>query len=467
MTRQINQAVGEASPQLPVLLEGSRPKPIQAQLQELVFDPEKLAAAPELIASIKSLWALLRARTWQNGLQVRELSLTQRKAFMSSLDAIACNLAWLMMTAPDGVVAVPDHSKLGRARSRYKPVVYGEAFVELLDVMASPELGLIEYIQRGFEVGKHSQPSLIRPLPAFGEQVPVALLTWESFTRLPPREVLILKRGQDQDDDALALSYTDTDRTQTMRKEVTRLNKRLLSLPIILKGLPGEVPKNHLGLPIDPTKRTLRRIFNNRSFDEGGRLYGTFWERMTWAMRFDYLRLPTHEHPEGEPIAHVDFEQLFVHLAYHRAGRVPPDGDLFDIEGNGRNRMGWKSLINAQLFAKPDLKRWPPGCLEAFERAIPFKKACAMLAEKHWPIAYLFGTGIGFKVMFKESSTLILVLDSLHSEGIAALPLHDSVLVPRSRAERARELIQAVMNRTTNKSCPSVSIDFGPEQKGA
>jgi hypothetical protein len=49
--------------------------------------------------------------------------------------------------------------------------------------------------------------------------------------------------------------------------------------------------------------------------------------------RFRLLRICTAAHPEGEPIANVDFSQLFPRLAYHLIKQEPPDGDLYDLGG--------------------------------------------------------------------------------------------------------------------------------------
>ncbi len=292
-------------------------------------------------------------------------------------------------------LAVPRDNNFMRGKNRYKPEVYGLAFTDALDLMARPEVGLIANVQRGFKVGSRSQLSLIRPLPAFANRIGVQTLTWESFLRLPPREVLILKSAKDRDGDSSAIEYVETGHTRKMRKEIVRLNAVLKAMPIILAVPAGETVLTHDGLPIDPTQRAVRRIFNNGSWLEGGRLFDGFWETMPREMRFRYLRFPTKEEPEGEAIANVDFDQLFPHLVYHHIGTEPTEGDLYDIEGERLNRKGWKQLLNAQLFVKSPLKTWPRGCRDAFERPIQFRQACDLLEERHRPIAHLFGTGIG------------------------------------------------------------------------
>ncbi len=66
--------------------------------------------------------------------------------------------------------------------------------------------------------------------------------------------------------------------------------------------------------------------------------------------------------------------------------------------------------------------------------------------------------------MLQESAALIEALGYLQAEGIPALPLHDSVLVPRSRAERAKELLQVALERCIGKARAAISIDYNIEK---
>ena len=60
------------------------------------------------------------------------------------------------------------------------------------------------------------------------------------------------------------------------------------------------------------------------------------------------------------------------------------------------------------------------------------------IKRKHAPIAKLFERGLGFQLMRHESDLLVSVVTALFKNGITALPLHDSVLVARSHAERRK-----------------------------
>jgi hypothetical protein len=114
-----------------------------------------------------------------------------------------------------------------------------------------------------------------------------------------------------------------------------------------------------------------------------------------------------------------------------------PDGDLYDISGAGVSREGWKKLVNAMLFADRPMTRWPEDTSSLFSKGTKLRDALALVRHVHAPIAKLFGTGVGFKLMLTESEILIQALGHFALRGITALPLHDSVLVAQSDAEAA------------------------------
>ena len=61
-------------------------------------------------------------------------------------------------------------------------------------------------------------------------------------------------------------------------------------------------------------------------FDQGGRLYGGFWQNLK-SCRREHIRI------EGEPITVLDYGSMFTRLAYYEVGTVPPEGDLYAIPG--------------------------------------------------------------------------------------------------------------------------------------
>lgn len=165
----------------------------------------------------------------------------------------------------------------------------------------------------------------------------------------------------------------------------------------------------------------------------------------------------------GEPIANVDYMQLFPRLAYARALVEQPEGDLYDITGDGSCRDGWKQLTNALLFATKRLRQWPDDTRQHFTEGMTIRAAVEAIKAKHAPITSLFEQGLGFRLMRIESDILVAVVTALFQSGIAALPLHDAVLVTRSHAETAKEIMEdEVRHRTGSSSCGFVKIEVEP-----
>jgi hypothetical protein len=176
---------------------------------------------------------------------------------------------------------------------------------------------------------------------------------------------------------------------------------------------------------------------------------------MPRADRFRRIRI------DGEEVADVDYQQLFPRLAYARARAPQPTGDLYDVMGDGSGRDGWKLLLNALLFTRGLLRRWPRGCSQLLPD-IELNQAVALLKDKHQPIAQLFGTGVGFELMFMESEILIPTVTHLFKTGIAALPLHDAVLVAKPHAKAAKAAMEYAFRSSTGQRRAFVKVDFSP-----
>lgn len=192
-------------------------------------------------------------------------------------------------------------------------------------------------------------------------------------------------------------------------------------------------------------------------------MFDGFWESMRREDRFKLLRICSAAHPEGERIANVDFSQLFPRLAYQQIDRAAPQGDLYDILGDGQCRDGFKTLLNALLFARGTLTRWPEGTSPLFDRGTKLRDAVSLIRDAHAPIAQFFGSGIGFRLMFIESNILVEALLTLYSQGVTALPLHDSVLVAASEAEAAKAVMEEAFERATGESRGKLKVDVGPQ----
>jgi hypothetical protein len=430
------------------------------------FDPQRRARSSELRAAIKALAAFLEQREEELRPRKRARKAADWRHFRLAVEAIACNLITLPLMAKDRPLAVPRKATAMWRNKRYGNPVYGQHFLDAIDVMAHDEVNLIAVLTRGYRIeGVGKQNTTIVPTTAFAERFPPSLAGWDAIDRATEPEVLILKAAKEGDaEHGKIIDYANTRETRRLRKEVQRINSALERAPVLMVA-DGEPPADGKdGQPIDPLRRTVRRIFNNGSWREGGRLFDGFWESMRREDRFRLLRIRSAAHPEGEPIANVDFSQLFPRLAYWRVKATPPDDDLYDLIGGGLPRDGLKKLFNS-LFYRP-LRNWPAETAELFPEGTKLRDAVRLISDAHAPIARLFGTGVGYGLMFAESCILIEALGTLYGQGIAALPLHDSVLVARSEADAAKRAMMDAFTAATGVSGGKLKIDFGEEIRG-
>lgn len=421
--------------------------------QPMMFDPQLRAKSAELQASVRRLADILLAHEAARGTRKRARKEADATKFYVAVEALACNLILLKATGSDPKLAVPrSHAVIWQGNAETNSV-FGQHFLDTIELMSA--MGLIAEGRRGYRISVRSKmPSLIEPQERLAEHLPLTPPEWRAVCQLDDRVVIILKEGKDEDGNAASIDYRETARSRKFANQVRRINAFLRDADIEVAGQDDSgLSLGRNGQIIAPYRRSLRRIFNNGTWLHGGRLAGGFWMSMKRTER-PRIRI------DGQSVAEVDYRQLFPRLAYVRAGAPQPEGDLYNVFGNGTGRDGCKKLMNALLFSQGPLRNWPEDTNRHFPDSINLRTAIEMLAAKHAPIAHLFGKGLGFQLMRIESDMLIEVLTELSAAGVTALPLHDAVLVAKSHAGVARETMEAVFQHWTCSPCAIVSVTF-------
>lgn len=429
----------------------------------VAFDPLWRAASDDLRATITGFVELLDEHERRQNTRSRARKPNDREKFCVSVECIAVNLLAVNMAENGARLAVP-LANSASARSE----IFGKHFNAALDLMTS--MGLLSR-ETGHRISRAKRrASTVMARKSLFKHLPdPAQLSWDAFKLLPDPQanLLTLRRAKDHDSDAQRdLTFAETADTERIRAEIEALNVRLASAPISFAGAdprgivhftPGGDTMRRL---VTVHHRAVRRIFNNgdtsgADWSEGGRLAGGFWATLERSQRFAELRLA------GEAVVSVDFEQLFLRLAYAGKGLSPSDqmGDLYKA-GPGR-REGWKIMTNALLFGKAAPKSWPGGDTSErakvrgyFPKGTTPAKVVQAIKEKHGAIADCFECGLGFRLMRQESDILLAALERLAEQGIPALPLHDAVLVPKSMATRARATMEQEALRITGSPIP-------------
>ena len=214
-------------------------------------------------------------------------------------------------------------------------------------------------------------------------------------------------------------------------------------------------------VPLDPY---LHRVFNG-SMSLGGRFYGAAHQTMKKQYR-------QHITIDLEPTVELDYSALHPNLLLWRTGGALSADPYSEIAGKaGISRELVKALLlrlinseNVSNFCRvvtasgnesvkaaaaegrvhkgfiPDVPTGYRGAefVEAVEAAFP------TLAEE-------FGGEIGLGLQHLDSKLMADVLAECLRVGIVALPVHDSVIVPQSRADDAREIMFNCYQRMTKR----------------
>jgi hypothetical protein len=306
---------------------------------------------------------------------------------------------------------------------------------------------------------KRGEVSSMAPSSWFERKVSEHGVELSDFGRDEAEEVILLTRktrvSQGSPRRPLRLDrdlvdYRDTPHTHRYREDVRSLNAFLSRADIAFVD-DGQEPR------VDPFDRTLRRHFlvlpgQEERFDQGGRLFGGFWQPLRSERRAS-IRI------NGERVVVLDYGSMFTRLAYAEVGAEPPEGDLYAIPGLEDHRSGVKLAMNCFLFDGPNPRRsWPdelavgdgdengtrvdPSLVGAsIKGRLPggwgVGKTKKAILSVHPALKSAWGRHLGYRLMFRESEVLIAVLNSLVSQGIPALGLHDGLMVAVSNKEEA------------------------------
>ncbi|MCF1708726.1 hypothetical protein L0V05_07855 [Tabrizicola sp. J26] len=401
------------------------------------FDPWRTAKSPaakELVRTV--LGQFLRYEQHRSPRQ-RARRKRDQEVLESTIEAIVCDLALAHIWADDGVLLSRSNRVLGR-KSRYRPACANKTLPVILDKLASPELEFVVQELGHLNPFLGNQLTLVKPGRRLTSRIEELSLEEGDFGYCAERECIILKRPKEGHfDQGEWIEYDDTAETLGMRSAVRNLNSFLETADIDCH--PWALP-DHLST----RQRWLYRVFTRGSFQSGGRLFGGFWQEMTKADRREGLTI------EDEETVELDYGQMAPRLLYALVGATPPSDDAYLISGHHPAifRNGFKKLFNALLFADRPLSRKPQGTAKLLPNA-PIGRLVDALQREHPAIAHCFHTGIGHHLQFLESELLVELLTRCNDIGLVALPIHDAIIVKRSRADEAQALMEDVFRART------------------
>ncbi|CCB63747.1 hypothetical protein [Hyphomicrobium sp. MC1] len=385
---------------------------------------------------------------------------------LQRLEAIICNLAYAVLSPPlGGRIAVSlGHGNCGR--TRYDCPVMGKLFSSTLDLLWS-----LDFLDVQSPSVVRGEVSSIAVSSWFASKVAEAHVSLADFDRRQDEEIVILSRsnrslrGKDGSVRKDRIDYAETKDTQRHRTNLRQLNAYLAAAAI-------DFLDDGLEPNVDPFERTMRRrflIFSNQAqrFDQGGRLFGGFWQNLKSDRRKN-IRI------DGEATVVLDFSSMFTRLAYAHLGEKPPAGDLYSIPGFEDYRSGIKFAMNCFLFDGGARKSWPTELRvgvgndandgddgrtgNALQAHLPFGSTVALVKQAilsvHPALKSAWDRRLGYKLMFQESEIMMEVLSRLAARNIPALCLHDGLIVAAPAAQISSEVMSSIAREHTGYDFP-------------
>ena len=374
--------------------------------------------------------------------------------FERMIEALVCDLCRVQLGPQYDAVHLPLSNKILRKASRYKSPVLGKTLPDVLHIMTAPEMDFavltkghkhFQIIDQDLSVGPTGGvQSTLAPGPKLLSRIDRFAITQEDVACSEDQETIVLRRakrpGQLHPE---VREYTDTNETQHLRAQMQNINAYLAAAYITCDHPTANA-----------CDRYLRRIFNNDTFEQGGRLYGGFWQGMRSDDRHMHIVI------EGDRLAELDVGQTGILALYKLAGATPPTGDLYDLSSAGiptAARDGIKKVMNAMVSASKPLSRLPKGARKSLPRRYSLRQVTEAINKVHPSLEGHWCRGLYGAVWRIESDALVELLTRLNRDGIVALPIHDAVLV----ADKNKHSVLYVMLEVYEKALgvqPTVTV---------
>jgi hypothetical protein len=256
------------------------------------------------------------------------------------------------------------------------------------------------------------------------------------------------------------IDYPETDDTLKLKENIKFINK-VLDYNVILLEITNEDldylnkrlndhkdPNKRRGGSVDFTQTQLRRVFNNGKWDQGGRYYGGWWQRIINKedKGEDYRKSIT---INDQIIYEADYKGLHINMLYAMEKLAMPEGDVYYLDGYS-NDSTFRKFVKRMLLImvntddrekvrqalQEEVNRGSKENRLVLPKEIGYTTQDAIypvidaFEKKHTKIAHKFCTGAGIDLQYEESQLAEQVMLHFAKQGIPCLPIHDSFIVP-------------------------------------
>jgi hypothetical protein len=245
----------------------------------------------------------------------------------------------------------------------------------------------------------------LQPTQAFVNALSAAGLFLLQAPSISYGETLILR-----DSNKALLDYSETHRTQIMRRHLQTVNSFLKTQTVM-----------HSGRRLNTR---LVRIFKD-NFLQGGRFYRAEHLALKSAQR-------SHITLNGSPVVEIDYSCLHINMLYIRETGQPFHGDAYETESKSVPRDVFKIILQIILNCESEFAAVLAANEALRSRGFNASAEAAIhtFLKKHQTISKYFFSGIGLQLQYEDSMIAEKVLLKAAQATIPVLPVHDSFLAP-------------------------------------
>ncbi len=396
------------------------------------FNPHRKAKSASAKALVADVIHQLQSHESHDQLRKRSRKKRDLEIFQRQIEAIICEAIHRYLTGASKRIAISLSNRY-LARKDAESNILNNTISQNLKNLSTPVMAFLE-LQTGDR--NEGQVTTFWAGKRLITRIKERQIGYQDITLEQAKNVIELRNKKSTGaTKGKLIRFEETPLTRQYRDEMEQINAYLREANICYQG----------NKDIDDSRVELKRIFNNGSFEEGGRLYGGFWI----SMKSDDLKEVT---IDDEWVVALDYGQMAVRLAYSLANATVHFDDGYLIPNWEKARELTKKLINVMLNSTSSDEWTVP---KKLQKLYPYREKIERdlitdIRIFHKPISKLFGKPNGMRFMFLESEILIDVLMELNGLGIVALPIHDGLLVKPSQQETAKKVMLKVFKKHTN-----------------
>ena len=270
-----------------------------------------------------------------------------------------------------------------------------------------------------------------------------------------------------KNNDKKLIDYEDNEFTIKSRKILIKHNKLLKKTKIVLPQI--KQVQDYIETSQDSfnfSRNNYVRIFNNCSFEQGGRFYGPWWQQIKSRKDNNIRKLIT---INGNATVELDFNAQHIHFLYSKEGLDyyklhSSNSDPYTLDGFEEHRTFVKMIILIALNMKTKITSIPyviPKLLkdeEFFIKKFKYTDMLRVFSSHHQPITKYICSGIGIYLQNMDSLLSNYVIKKMTNNKIPILNIHDSFIIEKKYENILRDTMNKSLRHFKIKSLPRITI---------